>query len=247
MHNAMWTAVTGSVFQMRRLDVIANNIANVNTVGFRGDRMDFSSYLAQIRQREFTPYRRQLNDISELIHTRTNFQPGMIVSTGNPLDLAMVGRGFFVVDGPNGPLYTRAGNFQIDETGQLTTADGLTVQGENGPIRLREGLPFEITPEGAVFQEDTEVGRLRLVEIENPETMVKIGRGRFRSTQVTRVSEAEQREIMPNSLEGSNINLIREMTNLIQAGRAFESYQKIISMINNVNQQANSKLAQIGG
>lgn len=245
MHNAIWSAAVGSIFEMKRLDVIANNLANANTVGFRGDRIDFSSYLAQIRQKPFVRQGEELDRITQLMRTRTSFQPGFIQSTGNPLDVAITGDGLFVVETPEGPLYTRAGNFRLDSNGVLTTQDGHVVQGTAGPIQLRQGVPFEMDEQGGVYQEESEVGRLRIVQVANPETLEKVEGKRFRSTTGTRISNHMQPQVASRSLEGSNVNIVREMTYMVQAGRAFQGYQQIISLVNQINQQANNKIPQM--
>jgi len=243
MHNTMWSAVAGSMYQMRRLDVIANNLANANTPGFRADRMEFSTYLSQVRTEDFAGYRDSLSELNQLISTHTDYKPGVIRQTGNPLDMAIAGDGYFVVQTPDGPLYTRAGNFEFDVAGQIVTGDGFILRGEGGPIQIREGLPFEIDENGAVFQEQDEVGRVQIMEIANPETLQKVGNKRFKASAETRVRVSENPRIMQRALEGSNVDAVREMTHMVQTGRAFESYQRVISLVNNINQQANSKLS----
>ncbi len=247
MQNAIWSAVAGSVYQMRRLDVIANNLANVNTVGFRGDRIDFQANLSQIRARQFQSARHGLHDINQMIHTHSTFQRGLIQPTGNPLDLALDGRGFFVIQAPDGERFTRAGDFHLDQNGQIVTDEGFVVQGEGGPITLRDDAgPPEITEEGAVFQNQEEVGRLRIVEVENPETLVKVTGRTFRSAPATHLADTTETLVIPRSLESSNVNLVREMVEMLQANRAFESYQRVITMVNTMNQQANTRIPQLG-
>ncbi len=247
MQNTIWSAVAGSTYQMRRLDVIANNLANVNTVGFRADRVDFSAYLAQIRDRQFDSARRGLRDINDMIQTRTTKSNGVIQPTNNPLDMALNGPGFFVVSGPDGERYTRAGDFRTDAEGQLTTADGELVLGDGGPIQLREdaGTP-EVTEEGAVFQNGEEIGRLRIVEFENPDSLVKVSGRAFRAGRNTQIIENTGTAVVPRSLEGSNVNMMREMVAIVQAERAFDSYQRVISLVNTINQAANNRIPQVG-
>jgi len=245
MHNAMWSAVAGSVFQMRRLDVIANNLANVNTTGFRGDRIMFDSYLAQIDDERFASNRKNVGNISDYMYTATNFQQGELHQTNNPLDVALATEGYFVVQTDKGTMYTRAGNFQFDLEGQLMTGNGFPVQGEGGAIQVRDGLPFEIDEQGSVYQEGEEVGRLQVVQIQNPETMEKVGGKMFKATRATRIAASDDHRVVQGALEGSNVNIVREMGQMVTAGRAFESYQQIISMMDNVNQQANNRLWQV--
>ena len=245
MHNTMWSAVAGSMYQMKRLDIIANNLANANTTGYRGDRIQFSAYLNQIQSNQFSRNRESLDEINQLMTTRTTHRQGGIIHTENATDMAINGEGFFALQTPNGVQYTRAGNFRLDTEGNLVSNEGYLVQSEGGAIQIRDGLPFEVDEQGNVYQGEDEVGRLQLVEVQNPETLQKVSGSRFKATSATRVATMEAPQIIQRSLEGSNVNPLREMGQLLQTSRAFESYQSVIGIINSINQQANNKLSSL--
>jgi flagellar basal-body rod protein FlgG len=245
MHNTIWNAVAGSVFQMRQLDTAANNLANADTPGFKSDRVTFASYLAQIQKPAFAAERMSIQRVEERIRSHTSHAPGAITQTGGDLDFAINGPGYFEVQTPDGPQYTRAGNFRLDDQGQLVTSDGYIVGGEGGPIAFQEGQPMEIRIDeyGAIYQAGQEIGRLAVVDIENPATLTKVAGRRFAATRETRVAPMEAPEIVQGALETSNVNVVQEVMQVMQAGRAFEAYQRVIQVVNNLNQQANQQIA----
>jgi flagellar basal-body rod protein FlgF len=245
--NTTWNAVAGSVFQMKQLDVTANNLANVDTPGFKGDRISFSSYMAQIARPEFARERESIKTINERIKTHTDFAPGPLMSTGNQLNFAIDGEGYFTIQTPKGEQLTRAGDFRLDDQGQLVTDDGQIVAGEGGPIQIQDGTPVDLVVDdtGLVYQNGEEIGRLRIQQVENPETLVKVGGKRFAAGRDSRVGPMETPAVRQGVIEGSNVNLIREVTSIIQATRAFESYQRIISLDNSINERANQILPTV--
>lgn len=245
--NTIWNAVAGSIFQMRQLDVTANNLANVDTPGFKGDRITFSSYLAQIQRPEFARERESINSINERIRTHTDFSPGPLSVTGNQLNFAIDGEGYFTIQTDKGDQLTRAGDFRLDEQGQLVTDDGHIVAGEGGPIQVQDGMPVDLVIDdtGLVYQNGEEIGRFLIQQVENPETLVKVGGKRFAAGRETRIGQMETPAIRQGVIEGSNVNLIREVTNIVQTTRAFESYQRVITLDNNLNERANQVLPSI--
>jgi flagellar basal-body rod protein FlgF len=247
MHNTIWNGVVGSIFQMRQLDVAANNLANADTPGFKADRITFKSYLAQIQEPQFAGERRSIRSIEEHFQTRTGFAPGPLTPTGNSLDFAIDGPGFFVLQTPQGERYTRAGGFRLDEQGQLVSAEGFAVAGAGGAIQTQDSLRMDLTIDeyGTVYQEGQEIGRIRVVEVQNPETLAKVGSRLFAAGRDTRVNDAEAPDVRQGVLEGSNVNLIREMSQVVQAGRAFEAYQRIVAMTNALNEKANQQISQV--
>lgn len=247
MQNTIWNAVAGSIFQMRRLDVLSNNIANANTDGFKADDMSFSAYLAQIRQRQFVGARRGIDSIDDQMRTFTSFAPGTLKTTGNPLDLAIAGDGFFTVQTPDGPQFTRSGNFRLDDQGTLVSGDGHPVLGEAGPVQLQVDVAMDLVFDeyGTVYQDGQEIGRLRVTDVANPETLQKAGGKRFKATPATRSQVMEAPQVQQGVLEGSNVNIVRDITRIVQVGRSFDAYQRVIGLVDNINQRATQQLAQV--
>jgi flagellar basal-body rod protein FlgF len=210
----------------RQLDVLANNLANMNTSGFKGEKVMFIEHLTQSRGGEkilgekFTYVR----DIATLRDTTE----GPIAETGNPLDVAIAGEGYFAVRTEVGERYTRNGHFRLDEAGQLVTQIG-------DPVLSANGQPFFFGPQdtkvtisldGTVSTNNGSLGKLRLINVENQQTMRQVGNSLFAAD--TEVKDVENPTVVQNSLESSNIQPILEMSRLIDTQRAYESVRKFI-------------------
>ena len=248
----IYSALSGALAQSQRLDTIANNIANVNTPGFKRDDQTFREYLTanqkppDLQNVPKVPasidsfYDMQGGDVSYVDNsgTYTEFTQGSLKSTGNPLDLAIDGEGFFEVLSPQGVSFTRVGSFRLDSVGQLVTSEGhpVLLSGEPGTdpgsrtIRLAQG-PIQITENGEVFDGPNPVGRLSLVKVPNPDSLGKVGNSlfRFKSNATPEVANLETASLRQGFIESSNVNIVKEMTDMISATRVFESTQKAIS------------------
>src|SRR5512135_2791674 len=149
MNSGMYAAVSGNMALMQRMDVITNNLANINTTGVKKDRMTFNTMLDSVKNP--TRVNGSLTDAPVLadFSVQTDFSSGALKQTGNPLDLALDGKGFFVVDTPQGKGYTRQGNFHLDGSGRLVTAGGFKGGGGGGPITIKGGQ-VDINEKGEV-------------------------------------------------------------------------------------------------
>jgi flagellar basal-body rod protein FlgF len=247
MQNTIWNAVAGSMYQMQRLDVVSNNLANANTDGFKAQDVTFSAYLAQIQQQRFAGARHGTKSIQDQMQVHTNFAPGVVRNTGNSMDVAIDGDGWFTIDTPEGTSYTRAGNFTLDAEGQLVTTSGHLVLGEGGPLQMDQALRPDLVFDeyGMLYQEDQEVGRLQITHIENPSTLRQAGDKLYRPSAETQTQLMEAPSVVQGALEGSNVNLVKQVVQIVQAGRSFEAYQRIISLVDKLNQQANQQLANM--
>jgi flagellar basal-body rod protein FlgF len=245
MDSASYAAASAGILQMRKLEVQNNNLANLNTVGFKGqyvvpETKGFDDTLANVigvgsgvPNGSVVPVQGVTEGTS-----RTDFSLGPISNTGNPLDVALRGENeFFVVNSPNGPLYTRAGNFTLNQNGDLITQDGLPVQGDGGTINV-QGADINIAPDGSVRANNQTVGRLQVVRFEDASPLERVEGARFRlppgAPQPTPVSVVLQ----PQALEMSNVSAITGMVDLIATNRAFEAYTKAAQTIDQLNQTA---------
>ncbi|WP_084462708.1 flagellar basal-body rod protein FlgF [Oceanibaculum pacificum] len=222
MENASFIALSRQMGLQRELSAIANNVANGNTTGFKGQRVLFSEYLEQPRIGEKISYvqdRAMAFDMTE----------GPLQSTGNAYDLAISGNGYFVVDTPAGPRYTRTGNFKPDQEGNLVTSQGysvlddannpVSVPMDQGPITI-DALGFLRTQDGA------EIGRMQIVAFENPQVLDRAGNNLYVS--VAEPVEAENFKVVQGALEGSNVNSVSEITRLIEVHRSYERTSNMI-------------------
>lgn len=230
MNPGIYPLLLGGLAQQRRLEVVANNLANLQTSGFKRDVPLFRMVAPSPQQGNLLP--------PELVYVafegiQIDLGPGPIQHTGVPLDLAIDGPGFFVVQGPEGPRYTRAGHFQMDAGGQVVTPDGLPLLGEGGPIVIPPGREVTIDPEGRVLVDGVEVDRLRIVELD-PETLQKEGEGLFRGEGER---PAEGYRILQGALEGSNVDPFREMVQMIEALRGFEAYRKALNTLDDLERR----------
>jgi len=210
----------------RQMDVVANNIANMNTHGFKGEKMMFIEHMVKSRGGA----RLQGTKIAYVrdIATITDVSPGQMEKTGNPLDLAIPGEGFFVVQTEDGERYTRNGGFQLDDGGQIVTQSG-------DPLLSTGGEPFFLSPEdtavtisrdGTVATNNGELGKIRLVTFDNPQELRRFANGLFSSK--TNPIDVELPSIAQGTLEGSNIKPILEMAKLIEISRKYDSARKFI-------------------
>lgn len=201
---------------MNRLDHVTHNLANANTPGFKAEYLHFA--------------RKSRNDglAPESGQMAVNFAPGMLHETGNPLDTALRGDGFFAVETGRGDrAYTRQGNFTLDENGYLVTAAGDRVLGASGPIQV-EGDRISIDDQGRVISDGDESGRLLIVRFEYPQMLQRKGSGLFANPGNAGEMPVDDPRLKSGSLEISNVNVVREMVAMIDIQRNFEAYQKVI-------------------
>lgn len=227
MSGTIYKAGAGAILQQIRLEAYANNLANVNTIGFKADQPVFRFDAPEIaadtpgNTPRLSPYALPLEYV-------TNFEPGPLRQTGSPLDVAIVGKGFLEVQTPDGLQYTRNGGMSINADGELSTAEGWPIMGQGGAIRIN-GSRIDINEEGQVVVDGDVVGVLKVVDFDDPSALKKTGSSLFkdegaRSGMVT----AEGYRIAQGSLESSNVDAIRTMTEIIETLRVFETYQKVM-------------------
>src|ERR1051326_1216443 len=173
-------AAGGIRSRMESLDLLANNLANSATSGYKSDREFYSLFTSDYSEGDALGNKSTM----PLVERKwTDFSQGLLQNTSNPLDLALAGNGFFVVNGPSGPLYTRNGAFQVSSSGILSTADGYAVTAQGGgTITLDPAIPFKVTPEGDVQQNDVSLGQLELVNFADTTILAKQGSNYFRNT-----------------------------------------------------------------
>jgi len=247
MLRSLTTAATGMLAQQLNIDVISNNLSNVNTTGYKKVRAEFQDLLsqtikpagAQIFQGTTQPVGIQVGLGTKTSATVKEFSEGTFKSTGGELDIAIEGDGFFQVQMDDGTIgYTRDGSFKRDANGQLTTSDGLIIQPQ---IAISaEAQQVIITPDGRVSEkiagqsEPTEIGSLTLTKFANPSGLTSIGKNLYSETAASgnpiegQPGQEGFGTIQQGFLEGSNVQVVEELINLIQAERAFEANSKLI-------------------
>jgi flagellar basal-body rod protein FlgF len=230
MIQGLYITATGMLAQEQRHDIVAQNLANVSTVGYQRQTLAFHAEVAA----QFATGARALKGQAPLplfqvgaVAGSDRAQANTIRETGNPTNLALEGAGFFTVETPQGPAYTRNGDFTLDASGRLTTRDGLPVLGENGPITITSSQ-WRVSPDGRVTVKDAVVDRLRIATIDDLATASRIGSGLW---QTADAQPAKAVTVRQGSLEGSNVSAITEMLALIQTTRQYEACQKCLQAI----------------
>ncbi len=236
MENAALVALSRQMVLRRQMDVIANNIANVNTIGFKADRMLFATALRDIGNGQKAAFVRD-------IAVAHDYSDGPMAATGNPLDFAIRGDGFFQVETPDGIRYTRGGHFELDADGVLITSQGYPVLGDDGiPILTFPGdIELTVKADGTVSSESGEIGRLAVVQFDNVHKLRKEAGGLFDTDETP--NEAEDASVVQGSVENSNVKPIIEMTQMIWVLRSYQSAQKLGDDHNRLMRQAISVLA----
>jgi flagellar basal-body rod protein FlgF/flagellar basal-body rod protein FlgG len=212
------------------LDTIANNLANVSTSGFRASHNVFGAVLAAENGNPLSALNQDANEYGVMSGTQLDNAQGALVPTGNPLDLAIEGSGYFAVQTTAGPVYTRGGNFRVSPQGQLVTAAGDQVLGDGGPITI-VGEPVSISTDGTISVNDAIAGRLKVVEFP-PATALESAGGTYYKAPVGTAVTATNSKVSQATLESSNVNPVTSVVELITAQRQVETMRRVLSMFN---------------
>jgi flagellar basal-body rod protein FlgF len=232
----------------RRLDVVANNMANVSTVGFRREQPVFHEML----KRGEDAMTRDARNVSFVLDFGAVHDTalGGFQATGNPLDVAIDGQGYFAVALPDGGTgYTRAGQFKLLDTGQLVTSNGQPVRGEGGqPITVPPEMIGRVTiaNDGSIMGPDGPLGRIAITVFDNEAGVTPRGDG-LMAAENGRVLAAGETKLRSGGLEGSNVQPIVETTNMIQILRSYQTSQRMADAINDMRKRAVERLGRIGG
>lgn len=258
MQNAMYSALFGALSNEHRLNSIANNLANVNTTGYKRDMLSFKDTftmlandvimepVASIRSQELFPAPVHIAR-TRLAVAQTDFQQGGLKVTGAPFDAAISGSGFFKLQTPDGAFYTRNGHFRLTAEGTLISEQGWPVMSEGGEITIPPGYKnITIAEDGRIFADGNLVDQISLVAVENPERLEKLGGNLYRGRPGAEVVEvaAEGSWVAQGFLESANVDAVYEMVNMIEAQRQFEAYQKIMQTSDTIDREATTKVGR---
>jgi flagellar basal-body rod protein FlgG len=206
MYKGMYIALSGAKLKQKHLDIFAQNIANSSTSGYKKERISFKDFIVPSDNR--TPLTKDGRVMTEVSAVVTDYSTGGLIRTGNPLDLAITGKGFFALEDNR---YTRNGQFQISAEGDLETAEGIKVLGDGGPITV-QGSSIEISASGEILVDGISAGSLKVVDFNNREALRKINGTMFKTDQAAQELEAD---ISQGYLEASNVEVVKEMVQMI--------------------------------
>ena len=221
IENAQLISLSRQIALQRQMDVVANNMANINTTGFKAEEMLFEEYVMPVaRDRSFPSADQPLSYVQDWA-TMHNLSAGATVQTGNDLDVALNGDGFFAVQTPGGERWTRSGAFQIDNSGTLVDLNGNAILGEGGPVRFGpEETGITIADDGTISTDAGAKGKLRLVEFANAQELQRDGANLFSGGTP---APATNTRVMQGFVERSNVSGVSEMAEMIRVTRAYES------------------------
>jgi flagellar basal-body rod protein FlgF len=248
MDSLMISAASGMRAKLESLDMLANNLANAATAGYKSDREFYSLYMAPEAVDAALDGTSPMPTTLPVVERRwTDFSQGNLTPTGNPLDVALGTKGFFAVKGPGGTLYTRNGNFRLSPAGVLTTQEGYAVEGVGGqPIQTQQAGAIEIATDGTIRQEGVVVGQLRVVSIDRPESLEKAGSNYYSLTDSkAKVTPAADAEVYQGKLEGSNVSAPETAVQLVGLLRQFEMLQRAASVSDAMGRRAIEEVARV--
>ena len=227
---------------MESLDLLANNVANASTGGYKADREFYSLYVAPEAGANDPP-----STMPVIERPWVDYSQGNLHNTGNPLDVAISGKGFFAVNGPAGPLYTRNGNFRLATDGKLTTAEGYPVRDQQGaPLTLQGTRPIEIGRDGTVTQDGGIIGKLEVVDFTSNAGLSKQGSNYFRvNDPAVRPSQPADASLQQGNLEASNTGSAEAAVRLVSVLRQFEMMQKAVSIGAEMNKKVIDEVAKV--
>jgi flagellar basal-body rod protein FlgF len=231
MSSGYYAACTGLMARTEALETIANNLANVSTVGFRASHNVFSSLLATTGESPLSVLNQDANDYGVLSGTQLDTSQGALERTGNGLDLAMEGPGYFVVQTAAGPVYTRGGNFRVSPQSQLTTSAGDPVLGDNNRPITVIGALTSISPDGTISINGAIAGRMKMVEFA-PTVQIQSAGGTYYHAPPGTAVPATKSQVRQGMLESSNVNPITAVVEVVTAQREVETMRHVLTMIN---------------
>jgi flagellar basal-body rod protein FlgF len=246
MDNLSIAAASGLRSRMVSLDLLANNLANSATGGFKSDREYYGLYASDDSQNAIDGGTGTTLPVVE--RQWTDFSPGVLQNTGNPLDVALTGKGFIALNGPNGTLYTRNGGLQILASGDIGSSDGYPVQNAGGgTIHLGTGKNITITPDGTVQQDGQNVGQIAVVDFTSTDSLEKVGSTNFENTDTKSVPQPMANpSIQQGKIEGSNVQVADAAMRLVGVMRQFEMLQKAIGISSEMDTKSIQEVARVG-
>jgi len=222
--------------------MLANNLANSGTGGFKLDREFYGLFSGGTGG----AIEGESDTMLPVIQKQwTDFSQGTLQPTGNPLDLAITGKGFFAVNGPSGTLYTRNGSFKVTADGTLTTQEGYAVSGGGAPIQVPEKTAITVGTDGTLTQSGNSIGKLELVNFADPTSLGKMGNSYFVAG-AQKPIPADDAEITQGAVEGSNVTSAESAVRLVGVMRQFEMLSKAISLTSDMDKKTLDEVARVG-
>jgi len=235
-------AAGGMRSRQQSLDVVANNLANTSTSGYKSDGEFYSMFASEAAGDDGSGQ----SSVPTIERQWTDFAQGLLEPTNNPLDFGISGKGFFVVQGPSGPLYTRNGNFRFDTKGALVTTDGYPLLQQNGqPLQANPKQPVAVSRDGEISQNGQSIGRIKVAQFSNTAGLTKQGNNYFQNNTAQEPTDASDAQIYQGKVEASNVSASHGAVRIVGLMRQFEMMQKAISISNDMGRKAIEEVAKV--
>lgn len=244
MENAILIGLSRQVALQRQMDIVANNLANIETAGYKGEKLLFEEYLSKGAKVSDVP---TASSKVSLVHDTSvfrQFAEGSIVPTDNPLDVALNGKGWLVVDTPNGERYTRNGHLTLNAEGTLVNGSGYVVRSTSGTISFgADETKITISADGTVSSTAGEKGKLQLVQFANQNALQKEGKSLFSSTEPPEI--ADKVRVVQGMIERSNVQPVLEMTRMIEVTRSYTAISKLAEKLDELKRRGIEQLGTL--
>ena len=246
MDNSLLVSLSQQIAAFRSMDVIANNLANMSTPGYKRETARFEEYMEQVRPAEGQAGKQTVSFVKDAGNLR-DLSQGELSHTGAPLDVAISGNGYFQIQTPAGMRYTRDGHFSLDPNGQIVTSEGYPVQGDGGAITITpDAGDINIGKDGTISSiingNINQLGKLQVVDFADDSKLTKQGSNLYSTSQATTPATASVQQGM---LEGSNVQPVIEITHMIDVSRAYQMTATLSSSQEDMMRQAISQLGAI--
>jgi flagellar basal-body rod protein FlgG len=249
MNRTVYTVTSGALAALARLDSVAQNLANVGTPGYKAERVLFRVRPLEEGTAAVAPsdVARTAAQVAEVATVR-DFSQGPVRQSGNPLDVALTGPGFFVVSTPRGERYTRQGTFTLDAEGHLVTQAGLRVQGDGGDLQLPDNGVAAVGGDGTITVNGSQVGRIKVVDFGEKPALVAEGHALFAPAPgaVAAPLDAAAVRLEPGAIEAANIDAVTGLVELIEVSRGFEAYMQAMSRLDQVAERSITDVGRVG-
>tara|TARA_B100000686_G_C16659251_1_gene899963 strand:+ start:322 stop:1113 length:792 start_codon:yes stop_codon:yes gene_type:complete len=263
MQEGIYIAASAGLKQAKKLEVIAQNLANVNSTGFKRDRLVFKELMPPFKKESglenseeplLEPGRTNQNvSYVGVTEQYTDHKLGIFKQTNSEFDMALDGPGYFSISTAEGVRYTRNGNFRLDTENRLVNQKGQPVLNNQGEqiVIASQGSDISIDGGGNIYvgngQANANIGKIKIVDFETKGTLKKIGNGLFfQNDPEAKEKEINNTKLRQGFLEGSNVTAVDEMTNMISTLRLFETYQKMIQSIDSMDDQSVNNIGRVG-
>lgn len=235
-------AAGGMRSRMQSLDVVANNLSNSSTSGYKSDGEFYSMFASEAATDDGSGPA----SVPTLGHQWTDFGQGLLEPTNNPLDFGISGKGFFVVQGPSGPLYTRNGNFRFSTKGALVTGDGYPLLQQNGqPFQANPAQPVTVSRDGDISQAGNSLGKIKIAEFSSTAGLTKQGNNYFQNNTAQEPANSTDAQVYQGKIEASNVSASHGAVRIVGLMRQFEMMQKAVSISNDMGRKAIEEVAKV--